>query len=145
MYCDHIREVGEVVSSPAKSIRVVAAEIQRDGCYLITQRRPTAILPLLWEFPSGRVEDGESDEDALMREIDERLGVQVSVSELSMFIKHEYEDYVLDFCVYSCTLESENIQAKRVHDWRWVSPTEMDHYEFPPADAQTIQKLLENR
>ena len=133
------------MGSPQNNIRVVAAEIQREGRFLITQRRPTAILPLLWEFPSGRVEDGESDEEALRREIDERLGVEVEVAELSMFIKHEYDDYVLDFCVYRCELKSEAIEARRVHDWRWVSPTEMDHYEFPPADAQTIQKLLENR
>ena len=128
-----------------QTIRVVAAEIERDGRFLITQRRPKAILPLLWEFPSGRVEDGETDESALIREVEERLGVRVSVQQLSMFIKHDYEDYSLDFCVYRCALLSEEIQSIRVHDWKWVTPTEMDSYEFPPADAQTIQKLLENR
>ena len=52
-----------------RTIRVVAAVLSRDGRYLITQRRPTAALPLLWEFPGGRVEPGESDSDALKREI----------------------------------------------------------------------------
>ena len=127
------------------SIRVVAAEIEVDGKFLITQRRPEAMLPLLWEFPSGRVEEGEDDDVALKREIIERLGVEVDVQQLSMFIKHEYDDYVLDFCVYRCLLRSEEIEARRVHDWRWVTPVEMDGYEFPPADAQTLQKLLENR
>ena len=125
-----------------KTVRVVAAEIERDGKYLITQRRPEAILPLLWEFPSGRVEDGESDEDALKREIEERLGAEINVAELSMFIKHEYETYALDFCVYRCTLISESVSAKAVHDCKWVTPAEMGDYEFPPADAQTISKLL---
>ena len=128
-----------------KKIRVVAAEIQQDGKFLITQRRPSAILPLLWEFPSGRVEVGEDDECALKREIMERLGVSVVVAELSMFIKHEYDDYVLDFCVYRCELAGGEIRTLRVHDWRWVSPSEMDGYEFPPADAQTIQRLLDHR
>lgn len=125
-----------------KCIRVVAAEIERDGRFLITQRRPTAILPLLWEFPSGRVEEGEDDETALVREIRERMDVEVSVGKLSMFIKHEYEDYTLDFCVYRCVLVTDTIRAARIHDFRWVNPNEMDQYEFPPADFQTIEKLL---
>ena len=127
------------------SIRVVAAEIERDGRFLITQRRAEAVLPLLWEFPSGKVEPGETDETALAREIDERLGVKVVVGRLSMFIKHEYDNYALDFCVYHCELLSDQITARRVNDWRWVLPAEMDKYEFPPADAQTIRRLLDGR
>lgn len=128
-----------------ESIRVVAAEIERDGRFLITQRRPTAVLPLLWEFPSGRVEPGESDEQALLREIRERVDAVVRVGKLSMFIKHEYEDYCLDFCVYRCELVSDDLMCRRVHDWRWVTPAEMDDYEFPPADARTVKALLDGR
>ncbi|MEZ4473032.1 MAG: (deoxy)nucleoside triphosphate pyrophosphohydrolase [bacterium] len=128
-----------------ESIRVVAAEIEQDGRFLITQRRPTAVLPLLWEFPSGRVEDGETDEEALAREIRERMDAEIRVGRLSMFIKHEYEDYDLDFCVYRCELLSDELSRKRVHDWRWVTPVEMDEYEFPPADARTVRVLLEDR
>jgi len=128
-----------------QNIRVVAAEIERDGAFLITQRRAEAVLPLLWEFPSGKVEPGESDEVALARELIERLGVRVEVGKLSMFIKHEYADYGLDFCVYRCTLLDDVVEKRRVRDWRWVPPTEMDKYEFPPADAQTIRSLLESR
>ncbi|MCK6570365.1 (deoxy)nucleoside triphosphate pyrophosphohydrolase [Myxococcota bacterium] len=131
--------------SEKKCIRVVAAEIERDGRFLITQRRPTATLPLLWEFPSGRVEPGERDEDALVREIREEMDIEVRVGKLSMFIKHEYDEYSIDLCVYRCELVSENIKPRKVHDWRWVGPDEMDQYEFPPADAQTIEKLLHGR
>ncbi|MBU0552074.1 (deoxy)nucleoside triphosphate pyrophosphohydrolase [Myxococcota bacterium] len=131
--------------SEKKSIRVVAAEIEQGGRFLITQRRPTAILPLLWEFPSGRVEEGESDEEALARELFERMGVEVEIGKLSMFIKHEYEDYCLDFCVYRCELRSETILKKHINDFRWVRPHEMEHYEFPPADFQTITRLLDER
>lgn len=128
-----------------QSIRVVAAEIERDGRFLITQRRPTAILPLLWEFPSGKVEPGESDEVALAREIEWRMQVRVEVGKLSMFLKHDYEDYELDFCVYRCRLvDDAPIQKRRIHDFKWVTPLEMDTYEFPPADAQTVAKLLAN-
>ena len=62
-----------------KTIRVVAALVERDGRYLITQRRENAVLPLLWDFPGGRVEEGESDEAALAREVGERLGANVEV------------------------------------------------------------------
>ncbi len=125
-----------------RCIRVVAAEIERDGRFLITQRRPTATLPLLWEFPSGKVEQGETDGEALVREIKEEMDIEIRVGRLSMFIKHEYADYSIDLCVYRCELLSDEIKPRRVHDWRWVTPAEMDRYEFPPADAQTIEKLL---
>ena len=62
-------------------IRVVAAVIERGGRYLITQRNAGAVLPLLWEFPGGRVEEGESDEDALTREVKMRIGADVTVGE----------------------------------------------------------------
>ena len=64
----------------SQTIRVVAAVIENGGRYLITQRRPTAVLPLLWEFPGGRVEAGETDQDALQREVRHRLGGTPSIS-----------------------------------------------------------------
>ncbi len=129
-----------------QSIRVVAAEIEREGRFLITQRRPTAVLPLLWEVPSGKVEPGETDEDALRREIAWRMNVQIEVGKLSMFLKHDYEDYDLDFCVYRCRLLGDApIEQRRIHDFRWVTPLEMDGYEFPPADARTVARLLSAR
>jgi len=127
---------------PKKTIRVVAAEIEREGRFLITQRRPTAVLPLLWEFPSGRVETDERDEDALVREIREEMDIEVRVGKLSMFIAHEYDDYRVDLCVYRCELVSDAIRPRRVHDWRWVAPEDMDKYEIPPSDAQTVARLL---
>jgi 8-oxo-dGTP diphosphatase len=130
--------------SAKEMIRVVAAEIEEGGSFLLTQRRPHATFPLYWEFPSGRVEEGESDEDALARELKERLGVSVSVGECTMFVKHEYEDYTLDFYVYRCLISHDQApQALKVNDWRWVHPQEMESYPFPPADADSIKRLLE--
>ena len=76
-----------------KLIKVVAAVIERDGRYLITQRKPTAVLPLLWEFPGGRVEDGESETAALVREVVGRIGSEVSVFEKLGDHFHEYDAY----------------------------------------------------
>lgn len=127
-----------------RQIRVVAAQIERNGRYLITQRKPTSSLPLLWEFPGGRVEDGETDAEALVRELREEMAIEVQVEEPSVAVTHEYSTYIIDFRVYRCRLRTpvEDIQTLGVHDVRWVHPSELDDYEFPGADQQTVDALL---
>ena len=122
-------------------IRVVAGRIERDGCYLITQRMPHAVLPLLWEFPGGRVEAGESDADALARELLENLNVRSTVDGLSLHVDHEYERYFLDLMVYRVEILDEP-KAVLVNDFRWVAPEEFGDYPFPGADQQTVEALL---
>jgi 8-oxo-dGTP diphosphatase len=80
-------------------IRVVAAAIENGGRFLITQRRADGLLGGLWEFPSGKVEEGESDEAALRRELRERLGVLVEVGETLARRTHCYENYAVDLVV----------------------------------------------
>jgi len=126
-----------------RRITVVGAMIEREGKYLITQRKPTATLPLLWEFPGGRVEPGESDAQALARELKEEMDITVEVAEQVMHVQHSYPDYDIDFRVYRCRLVSGQIRHLRVHDHRWVAPADLDEYEFPPADQKTFEQLLE--
>jgi 8-oxo-dGTP diphosphatase len=130
-----------------RQIRVVAAQIEQDGKYLITQRKPASSLPLLWEFPGGRVEEGESDEDALQRELREEMDIEVEVSEASVAVTHEYSAYIINFCVYRCRLITAEDEIKKigVHDVRWVHPSQLDDYEFPGADQATIDALLLGR
>src|SRR5574340_34835 len=125
---------GEVMR---RKIRVVGAMIERDGKYLITQRSPRASLPLLWEFPGGRVEPGETDEEALARELTEEMGIEVEVGARVIHVEHGYESYDIDFCVYRCSHVGGAIQHKGVNDHRWVRPGELDDYEFPAADEKT--------
>jgi 8-oxo-dGTP diphosphatase len=125
-----------------RKIRVVGAMIEKEGKYLITQRPPRATLPLLWEFPGGRVEPGETDEEALARELSEEMGISASVGERVIHVEHAYENYDIDFCVYRCQHVSGHIQHVGVNDHRWVRPHELDQYEFPAADEKTIAKLL---
>lgn len=125
-----------------RKIRVVGGMIEREGRYLIAQRNPRAIFPLLWEFPGGKVEQGETDEEALARELRETLGVEVAVLERVVHVEHEYEVYDVDFCVYRCRLAGGEIQHRGVNDHRWVFPEELDGYEFPPADEKSIARLL---
>jgi 8-oxo-dGTP diphosphatase len=130
-----------------RQIRVVAAQIERDDKYLITQRKPSSSLPLLWEFPGGRVEDGETDAQALSRELREEMEIKVEVGEASVAVTHEYSAYIINFCVYRCHLITPEVQIKKigVHDFRWVHPSELDDYEFPGADQATIDALLQGR
>lgn len=122
-------------------IRVVAAEIERDGTYLVTQRRPEAELPLLWEFPGGRVREGESDADALRRSLTDRLGIDVQVGHRVLHVTHGYDGYTLDMVVYRCAVRTEPSRS-RVHDLRWVRPEDFGQYRFPGADQQTVDALL---
>lgn len=123
-------------------IRVVAAVIERDGKYLITQRSPRARMPLLWEFPGGRVENGETDAVALARELAEEMAVAVHIGDELLAVVKEYEHYVIDFHVYLCTLLTEEIRKIKVHDYRWVTSDEFEDYPFPAADQETVETLL---
>lgn len=115
------------------------------GRYLITQRQKTASLPLLWEFPGGRVNEGESDEAALTRELKERLGLDVIVDEAAGSTHHEYPTYDLDFRVFHCRLKDlkQDVSHAKVNDHRWVALEEMSSFKFPDADARTLAKLLD--
>jgi 8-oxo-dGTP diphosphatase len=125
-----------------RTIRVVAAVIAKEGRYLITQRRPTASLPLLWEFPGGRVEPEESDGQALKREVRHRLMVEVKVGHLISFLSHPYEHYDVDLYLYDCQIVSGELTAANVQDYKWVTSAEFDKYPFTPADEASMSKLL---
>lgn len=125
-----------------RTIRVVAAVISEDGRYLITRRRPNALLPLLWEFPGGRVEDDETDELALAREFGHRLGAEVRVGTMISSVQHPYERYTVELRLYECELVSSELEARAVHEYRWVTSEEFDDYPFTPADEASMTKLL---
>jgi 8-oxo-dGTP diphosphatase len=125
-------------------VRVVAAVLESGGRYLITQRRKTAVLPNLWEFPGGKVEPGERDEDALRREIRERLDADVRVLQMISFVRHPYERYTVDLHLYQCELLSD-VRIVSVQDFRWIRSDEFDDFEFTPADEASMTKLLEER
>ena len=128
--------------SETKTIRVVAALVERDGRYLITRRRETAVLPLLWDFPGGRVEEGESDEAALAREVGERIGANVEVGQLISFVNHPYEKYAVDLYLYECALLSDELHCRAVKEYAWVTSKEMESYSFTPVDEASMSTLL---
>lgn len=126
-----------------RHVRVVAAVIPRGDRYLITQRRPTAVLAGLWEFPGGKVEEGESEVDALKREVQERVGADVEVGACIARRTHDYDGYSVDLALYQARLVGDaEPQAVRVADCRWVKSSEFENYRFPAADQATMDLLL---
>ena len=124
-------------------IEVVAAVIERDGEFLLTQRKAQAVLPLLWEFPGGRVEPHESKVAALIREVSGRIGLTVLVGTTMGDNLHRYTSYDVHMTLYSCSLpahcEPSPIGVQQV---RWVPADELNKYEFPPADQNSMSRLL---
>ena len=123
-------------------VRVVAAQIQRQDRTLITQRLAKAVLPLLWEFPGGRVREGEEDATALRRALRMRIGVDVEVGERVLEQEHAYPEYTVVLAVYRCDLGGREPWAEGVAALAWVRPDEFEDYPFPGADQKTMEALL---
>ena len=88
---------------------------------------PSSSLPLLWEFPGGRVEENETDQQALSRELHEEMEIEVEVSEASVAVTHEYSAYIINFCVYRCTLVTPEENIKKIgRDLNFELPSTSD-------------------
>jgi mutator protein MutT len=123
-------------------VEVVAAIVHRNGKILITRRLDHVHLAGLWEFPGGKVEAGESWEGALLREIREELGMEIAVGPEIFTIEHDYPTRSVRLHFFSCTVIRGEPQALDVSDLRWVTPAQLADFEFPPADAELIKKLI---
>src|SRR5688500_18494062 len=109
----------------SRVVRVVAAVIERGGKYLITQRREEAVLGGLWEFPGGKVEEKETDAEALFREVRHRVGIDVEVADKLSEKHHPYDGYDVHLTLYRCTLPpGAEPKALFVKDVRWVGSGE---------------------
>lgn len=125
-----------------KCVRVVAAVVEHEGRYLITQRRAEATFPFTWEFPGGRVEEGETDASALAREFRHRVGVEVQCGDRISEIEHVYPSYSLRLVLYSCSITSGEPRAVAVAAAKWVRCAEFANYTFTPADEASIAAML---
>ena len=127
-----------------KTIEVVAAVIFREGKVLCVQRRDNAreYISLKWEFPGGKVEVGESREEALIREISEELSVDIEVSEFSMTIEHTYPDFHLTMHVFKCVLDQSEITLNEHIALKWLSVDELDKLDWAAADIPVVKFLI---
>jgi len=122
--------------------KLVVAGLSRNaaGQIFISQRRADQAMPLLWEFPGGKIEPGELPEDALRRELQQELGVVASIGPIFEVIAHRYPEFDLLMLVYSCTFDREPV-AKEVAQVRWVDPADLPHFPILPADAPLVARL----
>lgn len=120
---------------------VVAALIWREDHFLACQRPAHKARGLLWEFVGGKVEPGETREQALIRECREELGVTISVGKLCMALVHEYPDLTVRLSLFHASISEGEPQKLEHNDMRWITVDEIDTLEFCPADQEIIGKL----
>ena len=123
--------------------QVVAALIWDGDRFMACQRPAHKARGLLWEFVGGKVEPGESREEALIRECREELAVTVDVKDVFMEIVHEYPDLTVDLILFNATI-AEGVPQKLEHnDIKWITPAEIPNYDFCPADEEILKKIKE--
>ncbi len=120
---------------------VVAGVIQNEGKILITKRKEEGLLGGLWEFPGGKVEEGETPEQALIRELREELQVDVKVGHFLLQIPHRYTHFCILLKVYEAEILSRSVHPLGVADYRWVLPSELSQFAFPSADRKILAYL----
>lgn len=130
-----------------KVITVVAAAlIRKDDKILLAQRPEGKAMAGLWEFPGGKLEDGETPEHALSRELTEELSITVATDLLEpfSFVSHSYADFHLLMPLYICRSWSGTLTSREGQNLAWVEPTALDSYPMPEADLPLIP-LFQNR
>lgn len=124
-------------------VEVVAALIRDKDKFLICQRPANKARALLWEFVGGKVEKGETKEQALIRECKEELNIVLSVGDVFMEVTHEYPDIMVHLTLFNAII-AEGVPEKLEHnDIRWITPSEIPNYDFCPADEEILKKIME--
>lgn len=124
-----------------KATEVVAALIWDGDRFLICQRPAHKARGLLWEFVGGKVESGETKEQALVRECREELAVAISVGEVFMEVDHDYPDLNVHLTLFNAAIIEGMPQMLEHNDIRWITPKEIPQYDFCPADEEILGKL----
>ena len=126
-----------------KITEVVAALIWQGNTFMICQRPAHKARGLLWEFVGGKVEAGETKEQALVRECQEELAVTLSVGGVFMDVIHEYPDLTVHLTLFNATMAEGELQKLEHNDIQWITPSEITNYEFCPADEEILAKICE--
>ena len=123
-----------------KHIEVVAAVIYKDGEIFATQRG-YGEFEGLWEFPGGKIEPGESCEVALVREIQEELGVDIEVGDLICTTEYDYPSFHLTMHCFLCNIASGEIELREHKSARWLTKESLNDVDWLPADLEVIEKV----
>ena len=122
-------------------LQVVAALIWREGKFLICQRPANKKRALLWEFVGGKVENGETKQQALVRECMEELAITVKVNDVFCEVTHVYPDVTVHLTLFNAEIVQGEPQMNEHNDMCWITPAEIDNYEFCPADVDILKQL----
>ena len=122
-------------------VEVVAALIWKGDRFLICQRPKNKTRALLWEFVGGKVEKGETKEQALIRECREELAVLVTPHDIFMEVTHEYPDITVHLTLFECTMSQGEPQLLEHNALTWITPAQIPRYDFCPADVEILKKL----
>ena len=123
-----------------KTVRVVAGIIIEDGKVFATQRGYGEFKDG-WEFPGGKIEQGETPEEAVVREIMEELDTEVEVKELFDTVEYDYPKFHLSMDCFWCELQSEHVVLNEHEDAKWLSKAQLDSVDWLPADVTLVDKI----
>ena len=126
-----------------KATEVVAALICDGDKFMICQRPAHKARGLMWEFVGGKVEPGETKEQALVRECQEELAVTLSIGDVFMEVVHEYPDITVHLTLFNATIAEGEPQKLEHNDIKWITPSEIPNYEFCPADEEILHRIKE--
>lgn len=126
-----------------KTVRVAAAVIRNDNRVFATQRGYGEFKDG-WEFPGGKIEEGETPEEALKREIEEELDTEIQVNDLLDIIEYDYPNFHLSMKCYWCTVISGDLTLKEAEDAKWLTKETMDSVNWLPADKGIIEQIKES-
>ena len=133
------------MSSKPMLIVVACALIDTDNRVLVTSRPDSKSMAGLWEFPGGKIENGETPEQAIKRELEEELGIKTFVSCLAPlnFASHSYDQFHLLMPLYICRKWEGILHPKEEQKMKWVRPSDLYNLEMPPADKPLIHSLID--
>lgn len=126
-----------------KEIKVVAAIIQKENKILATKRGCGEFINM-WEFPGGKIEPGETKEEALIREIKEELNIEINVDKFAIDIEYQYPNFYLFMSCFMCSIKEGSIELLEHNDGKWITKEELNTLNWLPADIDAVNYLKEN-
>lgn len=126
-----------------KEIKVVAAIIQKENKILATKRGYGEFINM-WEFPGGKIESGETKEQALVREIKEELNIEINVDKFAIDIEYQYPNFYLFMSCFMCSIKEGSIELLEHNDGKWITKEDLNTLNWLPADIGAVNYLKEN-
>jgi 8-oxo-dGTP diphosphatase len=127
-----------------KHIRVACAIIEKDGKVLATQRSAAMSMPMKWEFPGGKIDNGESAEECLRREVSEEIGVTANAVRALAPQTHRYDTFLVALYPFTCTISSGEIILREHAALKWLKPEELHVLDWVDADPSIIDAYRES-